>query len=180
MNYKEILKKRIKAHRKILFSKEDEIIVSLNEVINDTPRKAVILWALGLAEETVILLERKYPLEKRPRMALMSTKMWASGEIKMPVAKKAILECHTFTKEISSTVDIARVHAIGQACSTVHTNGHAIGFPIYDLSALIFENDLNNYDEIITSRIQYYTEKLLYWKEHYKTHSSQWASFIVD
>ena len=116
MSYKEILEKRIKAHRKILFSKEDEIILSLNEIICNMPRKAVILWALELAEETVILLERKYPLEKRPRIALMSTKMWASGKIKMPVAKKAILDCHAFTKEISSPVDIARVHAIGQAC----------------------------------------------------------------
>ena len=46
MSYKEILEKRIKAHRKILFSKEDEIILSLNEIICNMPRKAVILWAL--------------------------------------------------------------------------------------------------------------------------------------
>ena len=39
----------------------------------------------------------------------------------MPVAKKAILECHAMAKELTDIADIALCHAIGQACSVVHT-----------------------------------------------------------
>ena len=180
MGWKEIIEKRMKARRQILFSKDDDAIMSLNLLIDGMPRRAVVLWALELAEETVILLEAKYPLEERPRTALNMTRMWASGEVKMSVAKHAILDCHAVAKEISSAVDIARCHAIGQACGTVHTTGHAIGFPIYDLTALIRENGLENCDEIICNRINYYIGKLFYWKENYMNCSNQWASFLID
>ena len=53
MEWKEILQKRIKAKRQILFSKDDPEILSLHLLIGQQPRKAVILWALDLAEETV-------------------------------------------------------------------------------------------------------------------------------
>ena len=79
MSWKEILEKRMKARRQILFSKDDDAIMSLNLLIDDMPRRAVILWALELAEETVILLETKYPFEERPRNALTMTRMWASS-----------------------------------------------------------------------------------------------------
>ena len=180
MGWKEILEKRMKARRQILFSKDDDAIMSLNLLIADMPRRAAILWALELAEEAVILLETKYPLEERPRTALTMTRMWAFGEVKMPVAKHAILDCHAVAKEISSTADIARCHAIGQACGTVHANGHAIGYPIYDLTALIRENGLENCDEVICDWINYYIGKLIYWKENYRNCSNQWASFLID
>ncbi len=149
-------------------------------LIDELPRRAVVLWALELAEETVKLLEIKYPLDERPRIALTMTQMWASGKVKMPVAKRAILDCHAAAKEITSTDDIARYHAVGQACGTVHAKGHAIGFPIYDLTALIRENGPENCEEIIQDRINYYVERLLYWKENYTNHSNQWASFLTE
>lgn len=138
MNWKIILAKRIKARKQILFSKNDEMFIPLILLINELPRKAVILWALELASETVKLLEIKYPQEKRSKIALSLTQKWASGEVKMPIAKRAILDCHAVAKEITSASDIARYHAIGQTCGTVHTKGHAIGLPIYDLTAIIF------------------------------------------
>lgn len=153
MNWKETLEKRIKARRQILFSKDDEEIVSLTLLINEMPRKAVVLWALDLAEEAVKLFEERYPFEERLKIALTTTRMWASGEVKMPVAKRAILDCHAVAKEIDSTADIARCHAIGQACGTVHANGHAIGFPIYDLTALIREKGLENCEKVIHERM---------------------------
>lgn len=96
----------------------------------------------------------------------------------MPVAKRAILDCHAVAKEISSTADIARCHAIGQACATVHTKGHAVGYPIYDLTALIRENGIENCDEMIQGRINFYVEQLLYWKENYRDNFNRWASFL--
>lgn len=180
MSWKQTLENRMKSRRQILFSKDDDGIMLLSLLIDELPRKAVVLWALELAGETVKLLETKYPLEERPRIALTMTQMWASGEVKMPVAKRAILDCHAVAKEITSTADIARCHAIGQACATVHTNGHAIGFPIYDLTALIRENGIENCDEIIQERMKFYVERLHYWKENYMNYSNQWASFFKE
>lgn len=180
MAWKDTLEKRIKAKRQILFSKDDDMIVLLRLLIDEMPRRAVILWALELAEETVNMLEIKHPLENRPRIALTKTRMWASGNVKMPVAKRAILDCHAVAKEISSAVDIARCHAIGQACGTVHANGHAVGFPIYELTAMIRENGTDNCDEMIQERMNYYIERLIYLKENYKKSSEEWAKFLID
>ncbi|MCI6043739.1 hypothetical protein MR857_10490 [bacterium] len=76
MAWKETLEKRLKARRQILFSKDDELILLLRGLIGDMPRRAVVLWVLELAEETVQVLEEKYPLEERPRIALTMTRMW--------------------------------------------------------------------------------------------------------
>lgn len=89
------------------------------------PRKTIILWALELAKETVNLFETKYISERRPRTAIIMTRKWVLGEIKMSVDKRAILDCHVVAKEINSVINIARRHAIGQACGTAHTTNHA-------------------------------------------------------
>ena len=57
--------------------------MALNFLIDELPRKAVILWALDLAEETIKRLETKYPFEERPRTALTMTQKWAAGEVKI-------------------------------------------------------------------------------------------------
>ena len=98
----------------------------------------------------------------------------------MPAAKKAILDCHAAAKEIASGADAARCHAVGQACSTVHTTGHAAGFPVYDLTALIRENGPENWDEIIRERMNYYIERLLYWKENFMNGPNQWVDFLTE
>lgn len=180
MQWKEILQKRIRARRQILFSKDDPEILSLQFLIRQQPRKAVILWALELAEETARQLEAKYPADRRAADAVALTRQWAAGEVKMPVAKQAILPCHGAAKEIASQADIARYHAVGQACGTVHTLGHAIGYPIYDLTARIRENGLEHCDEIIHHRIEYYISRLLYWAENCGAHPGPWAGFIRD
>jgi hypothetical protein len=55
----------------------------------------------------------------------------------MPIAKKAILNVHSFVKEITLEEDMALCHAIGQDCDVVDRKGRAIGFPVYDLTAIV-------------------------------------------
>ncbi len=95
------------------------------------------MWAFEFADETAQKLFERYPNKKRLGSAVLTSKDWAAGKVKMPVAKRAILQAHAVAKEIDSLEDIALCHAIGQACGVVHANGHAIGFPIYDLTAII-------------------------------------------
>ncbi|WP_051571951.1 putative immunity protein [Ruminiclostridium cellobioparum] len=106
-------------------------------MIQEQNHRTMVLWAFEFADETAQKLFERYPNKKRLGSAVLTSKDWAAGKVKMPVAKRAILQAHAVAKEIDSLEDIALCHAIGQACGVVHANGHAIGFPIYDLTAII-------------------------------------------
>ena len=54
----------------ILFGSESLLLVELGELIAGADRRALILWALELAEETVRELESSYPGDHRPREAV--------------------------------------------------------------------------------------------------------------
>lgn len=165
---KETIISRIKKKRQIIFNKDDEIMIELSMIINDMPKEAVVSWAIEMAEESLKVLEDKYPHDDRPKRAIELTKLWAKGELKMPVVKGSILECHAMAKDLESLSDIARCHAIGQACSTMHTIRHAIGYPMYDLTALIRENKTDEYDLLISQRVVHYEERLRCWKDYYE------------
>lgn len=71
-------------------------------------------------------------------------------------------------------------HAIGQACGVVHANGHAIGFPIYDLTAIIRNYGVPECKRVVEERKQQYIERIYYWREHYKDYPYEWADFMMD
>ena len=167
-----------KQHNQILFSKDSLLLDNLRHLIGQANRRALILWALKLAEETARELAEKYPEDHRPREAIAASGAWASGEIKMPIAKQAILSCHAMAKELTNPADIARCHAVGQACSVVHTAGHALGYPLYALTAIVLELGLDDCRDFIEQRVMYYTQRLCYWMEYEKTCQQKWAGFL--
>ena len=172
------VKAKAKRKNQILFSKDSLLLTYLCQLIAQANRRALILWALELAEETARELAGKYPEDPRPREAIAASRAWASGEIKMPIAKQAILNCHAMAKELENPADIAQCHAVGQACSVVHTAGHAMGYPMYDLTAIVLELGLDNYRDAVEHRVRYYEQRLHYWAEHEKSCSQNWASFL--
>lgn len=149
-------------------------------MIQTSPRKAVILWALDQAEETVREIENKFPDTSCAREALASSRLWAQGSIKMPIARKTIIQCHAAVRSIDGKADIARFHSVGQACATVHTTKHAIGYPIYALTALIRDNGLDKCEELVSSKLADYRDRLLYWNQCYQDEAYQWASFLQE
>ena len=96
----------------------------------------------------------------------------------MPIAKRAILNCHAMAKELTAPADIARCHAVGQACSVVHTAGHALGFLMYELTAIVLEQGLDDCRESVEQRVMYYEQRLRYWVEYEKTCQQNWAGFL--
>ena len=158
-----------KQHNQILFSKDSLLVDNLRHLIDQANRRALILWALELAEETVLQLTEKYPEDLRPGEAIAASRAWAAGEIKMPFSKRAILICHAMAKELIDFADIARCHAVGQACSVVHTAGHALGYPMYELTAIVLEQGLDNCRDAVERRVMYYEKRLRYWTEYEKT-----------
>lgn len=171
------VKAKAKRKNQILFSRDSLLLIPLSRLIRQSNRRVLILWALELAEETVRELAVKYPEDLRPREAIAASRAWASGEIKMPLAKQAILNCHAMAKELENPADIARCHAVGQACSTVHTQGHALGYPMYELTAIVLEQGLDHCRDAAEQQAAYYEQRLRYWTEYEKTCQQSWAGF---
>ena len=172
------VKAKAKRKNQILFSKDSLLLTDLRHLIGQANRRALILWALKLAEETAWELAENYPKDHRPQEAIAASGAWAAGEIKMPIAKQAILNCHAMAKELNNPADLARCHAVGQACSVVHTAGHALGYPMYALTAMVLEHGLDDCREPIEERVMYYEQRLRYWMEYEKSCQQNWAGFL--
>ena len=140
----------------------------LADLFTDRSHRQIVLWAFDFAEESVRLFKSKYPNERRQREALEAAQDWAAGRIKMRPAQRKILDCHAAAKELSDREDIAICHSIGQACSVVHTAGHAMGYPIYDLTAIIYRYGIDNCVPFVEARKRAYIDRLLYWDDHWK------------
>ena len=169
---------KAKRHNQILFAKDSFLMDNLCHLIDQANRRVLLLWALELAGETVLQLAERYPEDFRPREAIAAARAWAAGEIKMPIAKRAILNCHAMAKELTDSADIARCHAVGQACSVVHTVGHALGYPMYELTAIVLEQGLDNCRDTVEQHVMYYEQRLRYWMEFEKTCQQNWAGFL--
>ncbi len=170
---------RIKRKNQVLFAKDSEFLQDLIRLIQEQNHKTMVLWACEFADETVQKLTARYPGEKRFEEAVTASKDWAAGKVKMPFAKQAILQVHAVAKEITSLEDIALCHAIGQACGVVHANGHALGFPVYDLTAIIRRCGIDECKEPVEKRKEQYIERIHYWKANHSTYPCQWAAFMM-
>lgn len=178
MEWMEEVQKRIKHGNQILFSKESAFLQDIDALIAAQDRRTVTLWALSLAEEAADILAERYPQECSARSAVDITRLWASGTVKMPEAKREILRCHAFAKKITALEDIALCHAVGQACSVVHTKRHAMGFPVYELTAIVRHYGLADCKEPVLWRKQEYMDRMLYWQSHAQLQSCIWADFM--
>ena len=178
MNWLDVVQIKLKRKNQVLFAKDAEFLQDLAMLLGEQNHRTIVLWALDLATESVTKLEEKYPDETRPREALEAARAWAAGDIKMRLAQRKILDCHAFAKEIDSKEDIALCHAIGQACAVVHTAGHAMGYPMYELSAIVYRLGVEDCREVVEQRKQEYIGKLFYWNEHAGDYEGQWADFM--
>lgn len=171
---------RFRRGNQLLVAKNSPFLEELAALLESRDHQTVVLWALDLAEETVKELKKRYPDEDRPSEALRAARLWASGTVKMREAQRAILNCHAFAKETTDPEEIALCHGIGQACGTVHTAGHAIGFPVYELTALVHRFGIENCEEPLRMRREEYTQRLLYWEKEKKKMggSVAWAEFM--
>ena len=179
MNWLDEAQIKLKRKNQVLFAKDAEFLQDLIMLFREQNHKTMVLWALDLAAESVAKMEEKYSDETRPREALEAAQAWAAGMIKMRPAQRKILDCHAFAKEIGSKEDIALCHAIGQACAVVHTAGHAIGYPMYELSAIIYRLGIEHCSEAVELRKQEYVNKLLYWSEHIGDYEGEWADLML-
>lgn len=171
---------KIKRRNKVLFSRDSECLQGLISLIEQQKHRTLVLWAFDCAKQPLLKFEAKYPEEQRPRKALELCEAWAKGRIKMPAAKRAILDSHAVAKEIGDSVYGALCHAIGHAGATVHVETHALGLVFYELSSIVLENNKAGYQSDVSEKIDYYYQRLLYWQENYDKTDMIWAGFLLD
>lgn len=171
---------KLKKRNKILFSRDSQCLQDLIKLIQLQNHRTLVMWALDCAKVTLEQFEAKYSDERRPRTCLELCEAWARGKIKMPIAKRAILDSHAVAKEINDNEYGALCHAIGHAGATVHVETHALGLPVYELTAIVLKYGKDSFSKPVNEKINYYYNRLLYWKENTDKLDLDWADFLLD
>ena len=63
-------------------------------LLNGREHRVAVLWAFDFAGKSVRRLEERYPGEERPGRALQAARDRAAAKVKIPLAQRAILDCH--------------------------------------------------------------------------------------
>ena len=134
MDWMDTAQARLRRKNQVLFRPGDELLLPLARELEGANHRAAALWAWELAEQMAAELARRRPEDPRPAAALAESRRWGAGLCTMRPAQRAILDCHACAKEWDSPVERALCHGVGQACSVVHTAGHALGGPVYELT----------------------------------------------
>jgi len=171
---------KLKKRNKILFSRDSQCLQELIKLIQLQNHRTLVMWALDCAKLPLEQFEAKYPDESRPRTCLELCEVWARGKIKMPIAKQAILDSHAVARKIDDSEYGALCHAIGHAGATVHVETHALGLPIYELTAIVLKYGKDNFPKPVSEKINYYYNRLLYWQENTDKLGLDWANFLLD
>ena len=180
MDWLDEVQARLRRKNQLLFSRDALLLQALDGQLRQADHRAVTLWALDLAGEAVARLAQAYPHEPRPAASLQAARDWAAGRIRMPQAWQAILACHAAARDMPCPEDAALCHAVGQACAVVHTAGHALGYPIYELTAMVRRLGVPNCREAVEGRAEEYLDRLLYWQAHAHEAPGPWAGFLLQ
>ena len=162
----------------ILFTRQSGCLQPFRMQLCRCDRRAVVLWALTMARQTAGELAEKYPQHSDVQTAVEVCFAWASGKVKMPQAKPYILQVHAMAKTVSDPADAARFHAVGQACSAVHTETHAMGFAVYDCTALVCAAPQPAAERLLAPRLQQYADCLQRCVQAAAESGRAWAPFL--
>lgn len=176
----EDVRRRLSRHNQILFSRESPCLQELLGEIRQHRHRTLVLWAFRCVQRPLAILRAHLPQEDRPQQAVALCRRWAAGEVKMPIAKKALLQAHQAAKELTSPEDIALCHAVGQACATVHVETHAIGLPVYELTAIVRRFGPEACEKPVEERIAAYLSALPACAQEADDGSHRWAPFLLD
>lgn len=116
-------------------------IQSLMQLIETQSKATLAHWAIDYSEHRLLpIWVKSFPEDERPKEALEAGRQWLSGAIKLPEAKKKILECHGAARDgEGNPAAQAAARAIGQSASTIHSARHCIGLALYGALAVSYD-----------------------------------------
>lgn len=179
MNFNDVITRHTRKN-KILFHKNNDCLMQLQAKLQTCNKRVIVLWALDCAKKACKDFNVLYPNETRAKMSIDLCEKWAFNSIKMKQAKRAILDLHAAVKENDDIVFQSYCHAIAQAGSCVHTSKHALGLPMYELSALVFKQKDHDFREEVTKKIEFYENQIDYWKTNELFEDRSWAMFMKE
>ena len=180
MDWYEQMIEKYRRHNQILFDRKSSLLYLLREQIAEQKHFVVVSWCFACMEPILKELEILMPKEKRAQICVEECRRWAKGEIKMPQAKKAILEVHAAAKETDDLQAAALCHAIGQACGSIHTESHAVGLVFYELSAIVRKEGIEHCRETVESKTKWYMQTLQACSDRESELRKQtWAAFLL-
>lgn len=133
--------KDMKKSRKMLSDWDAPYIQSLVKLIETQSKSTLANWSIDYSEKVLLPIWCKhYPDDLRPQNTIEDARLWLKGVIKLPQAKKTILECHAAARESEATPAAqAAARAIGQSASTIHSARHCIGLALYGAVAVTYD-----------------------------------------
>lgn len=127
--------------RKMLSDWDAPYIQSLVKLIETQSKRTLANWAVDYAENIILpVWSKHFPTDIRPQESIDAAREWLTGSIKLPQAKKMILECHAAARDAEGNPAAqAAARAIGQSASTIHSARHCIGLALYGAIALAYD-----------------------------------------
>ena len=170
--------------RKMIVTRESPILQPLRELIEEQKHRTLVMWALECGKGILPIFETKYPDDKRPREALRAARLWAHGDIKMPIAKKAAHASHNAATEVidESPSAGAAARAMGHIVGAVHVETHAIGVACYGITAFVYDLPSEEPDAVIEKIVACMYDRLKYWErqiEKLDKEGTRWAPFLL-
>ena len=128
-------------YRRMLSDWEAAYLQPLVKLIETQSKVTLASWAVDYSEKVLLpLWEKEHGGDLRPAQALDAARAWLAGEIKLPVAKPVILQCHAAAREAENDpMAQAAARAIGQSASTIHSATHCIGLALYGALAVAYD-----------------------------------------
>lgn len=160
MTWLDEVREKARRRNQSLFQRDSLLLQPLACRLLRTPKAAVVAWALACAEDTAADFARRHPRERLLQDTIDAARSWARGEIRLPAVRSMILACHALAKTMSDPSDADRCHAVAQACSTIHTDKHALGLPMYELTAIVRDAGLSGCSEAVEARVRRYMDAL--------------------
>ena len=176
MELKEEIETRLKRKNQLLIAKDSIILQELQDVLAVSSPKTIIYWSLRESERIARRLDDQFHDPLFLETAIFAW-LWAMGEKKMYEVKPSILAVHGYAKKTDDPVVQALCHALGQGCSTVHTVKHAIGLPMYEMTAMVKERGIDDLSYLVEMK-EYYIRELLDARDCVRNVKMSWAKFI--
>jgi hypothetical protein len=141
----------------------------ITELVGKTDHKILAIWACDCAERVLPYFEKKYPHDKRPRLAISAGRAWVrTGVFKMADIRNAALAAHAAAREVEDD-DTARsaARSAGQAVATAHVPTHSIAAAVYAATAVRDGVEPADADISVTKERNWQYQHLLDLRDHH-------------
>lgn len=161
--------------RKLAFLPTDEELTDFYALAGSCSKLCLVAWALEYSAKYVDTFA-KYCDDERVRGARDAAFFWAKGQMKMPEARRYILDAHKAARECGNAAGEAAARAVAHAASSVHSGRHAAGLVLYGLTAVALEYGRDSSE--VKEELRRLTDGLARVATKKEYLESDWAKFL--